>query len=415
MLRNFLTSSSAALLLSLSSESLAQTPVQSGPPNAPDQTPAFKGQTRAPAIDDQIDLATTTITTGLEHPWGLAFVDNDMALVTERPGRLRAVDLQNGTLSPPIEGLPKIDARGQGGLLDVGLDPDFANNRRVYFSYAEPRENGKNESGENGTSIARGVLSQDHSRLTNVEVIFRQTPAWDSTKHFGSALVWDDEDRLYVTLGERSLPEPRQLAQDLGAHLGKVVRIHADGSIPEDNPFADGRNVSVAKAGLAEIWSYGHRNVQGAALEPNSGKLWTIEHGPKGGDELNVPEAGKNYGWPVITYGEDYSGAPIGDGLTAKEGMEQPIYYWDPVIAPGDMTFYQGERFPGWQGNLIIASLSPGGLVRLTLDGERVTGEQRLVQNLGRVRDVAESGDGALWVLTDSRNGALIRIVPGSE
>ncbi|WP_110692429.1 PQQ-dependent sugar dehydrogenase [Salinicola halophyticus] len=410
MLRNLLTSSSAALLLSLSGESFAQAPVQSGPPNAPDQTPAFDGQTRAPALEDDIDLSVKTIAKGLEHPWGLAFVDNDMALVTERAGRLRAVDLQAGTLSPPIEGLPEIDTRGQGGLFDVSLDPDFASNRRIYFSYAEPRGDG-----ENGTSVARGVLSQDHSRLTDVEVIFRQTPAWDSTKHFGSALAWDDQGRLYVTLGERSLPEPRQLAQDLNTHLGKVVRIDADGSIPDDNPFAGGHDAGVERDGLAEIWSYGHRNVQGAAWESNSGKLWTIEHGPKGGDELNVPQAGKNYGWPVITYGEDYSGAPIGDGLTAKEGMEQPIYYWDPVIAPGDMTFYRGERFPDWQGNLIIASLSPGGLVRLTLDGERVTGEQRLASSLGRVRDVAESADGALWVLTDSRDGALIRITPENE
>ncbi|MGQ7243211.1 PQQ-dependent sugar dehydrogenase [Salinicola sp. V024] len=410
MLRNLLTSSSAALLLSLSGESFAQAPVQSGLPNAPDQTPAFDGQTRAPALEDDIDLSMKTIARGLEHPWGLAFVDNDMALVTERAGRLRAVDLQAGTLSPPIEGLPKIDTRGQGGLFDVSLDPDFASNRRIYFSYAEPRGDG-----ENGTSVARGVLSQDHSRLTDVEVIFRQTPAWDSTKHFGSALAWDDQGRLYVTLGERSLPEPRQLAQDLNTHLGKVVRIDADGSTPDDNPFAGGHDAGAERDGLAEIWSYGHRNVQGAAWESNSGKLWTIEHGPKGGDELNVPQAGKNYGWPVITYGEDYSGAPIGDGLTAKEGMEQPIYYWDPVIAPGDMTFYRGERFPDWQGNLIIASLSPGGLVRLTLDGERVTGEQRLASSLGRVRDVAESADGALWVLTDSRDGALIRITPENE
>ncbi|OLO06190.1 PQQ-dependent sugar dehydrogenase [Salinicola socius] len=404
MIRNLVTSSSTALLLSLSGETLAQEPVHSGPPNAPGQTPAFEGQTRAPAIEDRIALTPTTIAQGLAHPWGLAFVDNGMALVTERPGRLRTVDLESGTLSAPIEGLPEIDARGQGGLLDVALDPDFAGNRRIYFSYAEPRGDG-----ENGTAVARGVLSQDDSRLTNVEVIFRQTPAWDSTKHFGSTLTWDAEGRLYVTLGERSLPEPRQLAQDLNAHLGKVVRINADGSIPEDNPFADGN------AGLAEIWSYGHRNVQGAALEPTSGRLWTIEHGPKGGDELNRPEAGNNYGWPVITYGEDYSGAPIGDGLTAKEGMEQPVYYWDPVIAPGDMAFYEGERFPGWQGDLIIASLSPGGLVRLTLDGERVSGEQRLLPSLGRVRDVTEGPDGALWVLTDASNGALIRIVPEDE
>lgn len=410
MIRSLVTSSGTALLLSLCGETLAQQPVQSGPPNAPDQTPAFERQTRAPAIEGDPALTTTRVAEGLAHPWGLAFVDNDLALVTERPGRLRAVDLQSGTLSEPIEGLPEIDARGQGGLFDVSLDPDFADNRRIYFSYAEPRGDGKN-----GTAVARGVLGQDHRRLKDVEVIFRQTPAWDSTKHFGSVLVWDNEDRLYVTLGERSLPEPRQLAQDPNTHLGKVVRIHADGSIPDSNPFADGQNASVEKDGLAENWSYGHRNVQGAALSPESGKLWTIEHGPKGGDELNVPEPGKNYGWPIITYGEDYSGAPIGEGLTAKEGMEQPIYYWDPVIAPGDMAFYRGERFPGWQGNLIIASLSPGGLVRLTLDGERVSGEQRLAQSLGRVRDVTEGPDGALWVLTDASNGALIRITPENE
>ncbi|NRB56454.1 MAG: PQQ-dependent sugar dehydrogenase [Salinicola sp.] len=404
MFRNLVTFPGAALLLSLGGEAFAAEPVQSGPPNAPDQTPAFDGQTRAPALDDDVALTATPVTEGLAHPWGLAFVDNDMALVTERPGRLRAVDLHAGTLSAPIEGLPEIDARGQGGLLDVVLDPDFANNRRIYFSYAEPRDDG-----ENGTAVARGVLSHDHGRLTDVEVIFRQTPAWNSTKHFGSTLTWDDQGRLYVTLGERSLPEPRQLAQDRDTHLGKVVRINADGSIPDDNPFADG------SAGLPEIWSYGHRNVQGAALQPGTGELWTIEHGPKGGDELNVPEAGNNYGWPVITYGEDYSGAPIGEGITAKEGMEQPIYYWDPVIAPGDMTFYQGDRFPGWQGNLVIASLSPGGLVRLTLDGKRVSGEQRLLEKLGRVRDVAEGPDGALWVLTDSANGALIRITPEQE
>ncbi|WP_239495394.1 PQQ-dependent sugar dehydrogenase [Salinicola halophilus] len=396
--------STTALALALGSEAFAQAQVDTGPPNAPDQTPAFDGQTRAPSLGEPLATRTDRVATGLEHPWGLAFLDAESALVTERPGRLRVVDLESGELSAPIEGLPDIDARGQGGLLDVSLDPAFETNRRVYFSYAEPRGDG-----ENGTSVARAVLSEDRRRLDSLEVIFRQTPAWQSTKHFGSVLVWDDEGRLYVTLGERSLPAPRQLAQDTQAHLGKVVRILDDGSIPEDNPFADGEE------GLPEIWSYGHRNVQGAAWQPGANRLWTLEHGPKGGDELNLPEPGENYGWPAITYGEDYSGAPIGDGITEQSGMEQPVYYWDPVIAPGDMTFYQGERFPDWQGSLVIASLSPGGLVRLTLDGDRVSGEQRLLESLGRVRDVAEGPDGALWVLTDQRDGALIRITPEQE
>ncbi|WP_245392342.1 PQQ-dependent sugar dehydrogenase [Salinicola endophyticus] len=391
-------------LLALGGDALAQAPVPTGPPNAPEQRPAFAAQTRAPALPASAPLRSERVAEGLEFPWGLAFVDNDTALVTERPGRLRRVDLRSGTLSAPITGLPEIDARGQGGLLDITLDPDFERNRRLYLSYAEPREGGKN-----GTTVARATLAAGGQRLEELTVIFRQTPAWVSTKHFGSRLVWDTQGHLYVTLGERSLPEPRQLAQDPHTHLGKVVRIDPDGSIPADNPFAAGQ------AGAPAVWSYGHRNIQGAALHPESGKLWTVEHGPRGGDELNVPLAGRNYGWPVITYGEDYSGAPIGEGVTARAGMEQPIYYWDPVIAPGDMTFYQGARFPDWHGDLIIASLSPGGLVRLTLDGERVSGEQRLASGLGRVRDVAEGPDGALWALTDARDGALVRLLPGME
>lgn len=405
MLRTLMTSSSTALLLGFSLDALAQPtandPVPTSPPNAADQAPAFEGQTRAPSLGSPMALSTTRIAEGLDHPWGLAFLDSDTALVTERPGRLRAVDLATGTLSAPIAGVPAVDARGQGGLLDVALHPDFADNRRVYLSYAEARGDGAN-----GTSVARGVLSQDHSRLEEVEVIFRQTPAWVSTKHFGSRLIWDDAGRLYVTLGERSLTEPRQLAQQTDSYLGKVVRVLEDGSTPEDNPFADGND------GAPAVWSYGHRNIQGAAWQSESGRLWTIEHGPRGGDELNIPAAGKNYGWPVITYGEDYSGAPIGEGITAQAGMEQPVYYWDPVIAPGDMTFYHGEPFRDWEGDILVASLSPGGVVRLTLDGDRVAGEQRMLQSLGRVRDVDTGPEGALWLLTDASDGALIRVTP---
>lgn len=375
-------------------------PVPTGPPNAPSQTPAFEQQTRAPQLEDKTSLETTTVADGLELPWGLAFLPDGDLLVTERPGRLRRITPE-GEVSAPIEGLPEVDARGQGGLLDVSLAPDFADTRLVYLSYAEPRGNG-----ENATAVARGRLSEDSTRLTDVETIFQQQPAWDSTKHFGSRLVWGTDGTLWITLGERSLVEPRQLAQTLDNTIGKVVRVNADGSVPDDNPFA-GRDDA-----RGEIWSLGHRNLQGAARHPDTGALWTIEHGPKGGDELNRPEPGLNYGWPVITYGEDYSGAAIGQGITQKDGLEQPIYYWDPVIAPGDMTFYTGDQFDGWQNSLVIASLKPGGIVRLTLDDNRVTGEARYLETLGRVRDVAQGPDGDLWLLTDQRDGALIRVQP---
>ena len=372
-----------------------------GAPNVPGQQPAFAGQTRAPLVDSGVELGTETVADGLVYPWGLAVLPGGGYLVTERPGRLRHVDA-DGTLSEPITGLPDVDARGQGGLLDVALDPDFANNRLIYWSYAEPRGDG-----ENGTSVARGELNQDMTGVENAEVIFRQEPAWASTKHFGSRLVFDRDGNLYVTLGERSLPEPRQLAQDLGAHLGKVVRITPDGGVPDDNPF-------VGQAGaLPEIWSYGHRNVQGAALHPETGELWTIEHGPQGGDEVNAPEAGLNYGWPVITYGEDYGGGAIGEGITAKDGMEQPLYYWDPVIAPGGMTFYDGDAFPDWQGDLVISGLKAQGIVRLDLDGKTVVGEERLAGGLGRVRDVAVDHDGGILALTDA--GDMVKLTPASS
>ena len=368
------------------------------PPNAPLQTPAFYGQTRAPQLEDKINLQAEEIASGLFHPWAIEFLPDNSLLLTERLGRMRIVTRQ-GEVMESIEGVPKVDSRGQGGLLDVVLDPEFAINRLIYFSYAEQRGEG-----QNGTTVARAHLSEDRTALEEVKVIFRQTPAWRSTKHYGSRLVWDRNGSLFVTLGERSLPEPRQLAQALDNYLGKVVRIQPDGSVPADNPYADGEE------GLPNIWSYGHRNIQGAALHPQTGDLWTIEHGPRGGDEINVPQPGKNYGWPVITYGEDYSGAPIGTGSTQKQGMEQPIYYWDPVIAPAGSLFYQGDMFSEWRGDLLISSLTPGGLVRLELDGRQVKGEQRLLSELGRVRDIATGPDGALWVITDERNGKLLKI-----
>ncbi len=367
------------------------------PPNAPAQRPAFAGQTRAPVIDDRIRLQTTVVAGGLEHPWGMAQLPDGSWLVTERPGRMLIIGA-DGTRSDPIRGLPDVDAQGQGGLLDVVIRDDFARTRRVWWSYAEPRGDDKN-----ATAVATGVLSADDATLTDVRVIFHQQPAWRSVNHFGSRLVFDPTGALFVTTGERYDPEPRMLAQDVGTDLGKVLRINPEGGPAAGNP--------TMKGGLPEIWSYGHRNIQAATLGPD-GALWTVEHGPRGGDELNRPEPGRNYGWPIITYGEDYSGRPIGAGLTAHEGMEQPLYYWDPVIAPSGMVFYQGDLFADWRGSVLIGGLASQALVRLTLDGTRVTGEARYLQGEARVRDVAVARDGAVMILTDESDGALIRITP---
>lgn len=367
------------------------------PPNAPDQRPAFKGQTRAPAIDERVRLHTQVVARGLVHPWGMEQLPDGRWLVTERPGRLRLVSA-DGTVSDPVAGLPPVDARGQGGLLDVAVGRDFARTRQVWWSYAEPQGEGRN-----ATAVATGILSEDGRQLTQVRVVFQQQPAWSSTAHFGSRLVFGRDGMLFVTTGDRSLPQPRVLAQDVGTHLGKVLRIDPQGGAAQGNPSLQG--------GRPEVWSYGHRNLQSAALDAD-GNLWTAEHGPRGGDELNRPQAGLNYGWPVITYGLDYSGRPIGEGATAREGMEQPVYYWDPVIAPGGMAFYQGGLFAGWQGDLLIGGLASQALVRLKLAGGRVVGEARYLQGQGRIRDVAVARDGAIMVLTDAPDGALVRVTP---
>jgi glucose/arabinose dehydrogenase len=354
--------------------------------------PATRSPTpRAIAAPVRVD----TVASGLEHPWGLALLPDGRILVTERPGRLRVVD-RNGTLSQPLAGVPAVLARGQGGLLDVAIDPRFADNRLVYLAYAEPADDGTS-----GTAVARGRLGD--AGLENVQVIYRQTPKVRSNMHFGSRMVFDREGRLFITQGDRYNQRP--LVQDLSTTVGKVVRINADGSIPRDNPF-------VSRQGARpEIWSYGHRNVQAAALHPQSGQLWTVEHGARGGDELNHPQAGKNYGWPLITYGVDYSGVRIGEG-TQREGMEQPVYYWDPVIAPSGMTFYTGDAFPDWRGNAFVGSLNPGALVRLTIDNDRVTREERYLGSIGRVRDVQQGPDGFLYLVTDEANGSLLRVSP---
>ncbi|KJZ18677.1 PQQ-dependent sugar dehydrogenase [Loktanella sp. S4079] len=369
------------------------------PPNATGQEPAVAGQTRAPIIQDDITLIRETITEGLNHPWGMDQLPDGSWLVTERPGYLRIVS-PTGETSAPIVGLPEVSARRQGGLLDVVVADDFAQTQRVWWSYAEPRGFASNT-----TAVATGVLSKDRATMTDVTVIFRQEPAWNSRLHFGSRLVFDPQGALFVTTGERSVPAARELAQDVSTHLGKVIRINPMGGAADGNPEIAG--------GQPEIWSYGHRNIQAAALDPN-GVLWTVEHGPRGGDELNRPEPGKNYGWPVISYGEGYSGRPIGDDITAQDGMEQPIYYWDPVIAPSGMVFYSGDLFPEWNGSALIGGLAGRALVRLELDQDRVTGEARYLQGMGRIRDVDIADDGAVMVLVDADNGALIRLTPGN-
>ena len=371
-------------------------PVETRPANGASQQPAFAGQTRAPGVRTDVAMAHTVVASGLVEPWGLALLPDGSWLVTERPGRLRIITAA-GAVGEPIMGLPAVDARGQGGLLDVVVGPTFGDDRMIYWSFAEPREGG------NGTAVARGRLSDDGARVEGVQVIFRATPTYDGVLHYGSSLAFAPDGTLFITLGERSDTPIRPQAQDLASHMGKTIRIIADGSIPSDNPF-------VGRAGaLPEIWSLGHRNVQGIAVAGD--EVWTIEHGTRGGDELNFDRAGLNYGWPDVAYGVEYRGAPIGTGTTAREGTTQPVYYWDPVIAPGGMTFYAGTMFPGWQGNLLVASLKEKHIVRLVLENGEVVGEERLMTDLGeRVRDVAVAADGAVWAITDETNGKLVRL-----
>lgn len=340
-----------------------------------------------------------TVADELEHPWAIAFLPDGQLLVSERPGRLRIV-AEDGRLSVPVAGVPAVYAEGQGGLLDVALDPHFSDNQLIYFSFAEAGNGGA------GTAVGRGRLIHDAAgmaRLDDVTVIFRQQPKVRGGLHFGSRLVFGRDGTLFVTLGERY---QRERAQRPGEHLGKLVRINADGTVPIDNPFAN------TPGTLPEIYSLGHRNVQGAALHPVTGRLWTIEQGARGGDEINAPEAGKNYGWPIITYGVDYSGARIGEG-TAKEGLEQPLYYWDPSIAPSGAAFYTGRRFPAWGGNLFVGALKSRLLVRLELDGTKVVHEERLLADLQeRIRDVRTGPDGFLYLATDSPVGRILRLMP---
>lgn len=334
---------------------------------------------------------------GLQNPWAIAFLPDGQFLVTERPGRMRVV-AADGSLVTPLQGLPAIAAGGQGGLLDVVLDSDFARNRTLYFCYSEPATNGTN-----GTALAKAQLSADQTQLEALQVIFSQRPKKASQLHFGCRIVERPDGTLLLTLGERS--HFKEEAQNLQSHLGKIVRIHKDGSTPKDNPLVGRTDV------LPEIWSYGHRSPQGAALSPD-GTFWMNEHGPQGGDEINRPEPGKNYGWPVITHGENYGGGKIGEGITHKEGMEQPVHHWTPSIAVSGMAFITSDRYPGWKGDMVVGALKAQRLERIRLKGNQVSSVEPLLANLGqRVRDVRQGPDGWLYVLTDRSNGQLLRLV----
>ncbi|WP_102107581.1 PQQ-dependent sugar dehydrogenase [Oceaniglobus roseus] len=378
-------------------------PVEQGPRNVPEFEPAFENQTRAPAMDSGVSLEVEEIASGLSHPWGIEVLPDGSYLVTERSGALRHVG-EDGTVGEPIAGVPEVLAQDQGGLLDVALAEDFAESRTVFLTYAKPMEGGMS-----ATAAAKGRLSEDLRELTGVTDIFVQDPPAPNAKHFGSRIV-PHGDYVFITTGEHFTDRLRQYAQDLDKTYGKIVRVTLDGEAPGDNPFAG------EEGARPEIWSYGHRNIQGAAIRPSTGELWGLEHGPKGGDELNRIEAGGNYGWPLVSYGEKYSGQPVGSGEHSQEGVVEPRYYWDPVIAPGGFAWMEGETFADWEGDVIAASLKPGGIVRLDLEDETVVGEERFLRDeLGRVRDIEIAPDGAILAITDQDNGRLVRLTPGTQ
>jgi len=386
----------SVLMIGICAHAVYAQPLNQNPANGQGQIPAFVGQTRAPALFPMPEVHVTTLNKDLPQGWAISLLPDDTILMTIKHGGMILLDLE-GKILAQIVGTPDVDSRGQGGLLDVIPSPDFSQNRRIYFSYAEPRGNG-----ENGTTVASSILPTSGTRrqLEDIQIIFRQYPSWNSILHFGSRLVFDLQGNLYITLGERSHPRPRQLAQDLSTTLGKVVRLGAKGEHLADNPWS-GRD----DAGR-DVWSYGHRNIQSATID-DAGRLWTVEHGPRGGDELNLPEAGKNYGWPVITYGIDYSGAPLGDGITAREGMEQPIYYWDPVIAPSGMAFYKSEMFPEWNNAFLIGGLQARAVVVLKMAQDKVIAEGHIPLQ-ARIRDVRSAADGSIYALLEQEGHSKI-------
>ncbi|WP_345124248.1 PQQ-dependent sugar dehydrogenase [Hymenobacter antarcticus] len=393
-------------LRALGAETTAQAPGQTGCPpletrvaNAPGQRPTTPDQTRACPIASSATFDVVVLATGLQTPWAVEPLPNGDLLITEKPGRLRIVSAQ-GQVGAPIQGLPAVYASGQGGLLDVALSPAFPTDQTLYWSFSEPRGEG------NATSVAKGVLSPDRRSLSRVRVIFRAMPAYNGDMHFGSRLAFGPDGMLYVSLGERSDLEIRPQAQQLNSHMGKILRLTPDGQPAPDNPFA-------RQAGaLPEIWTVGHRNVQATAFDAQ-GQLWSVDMGPQGGDELNRIEGGKNYGWPLVTFGEEYSGDPVPNATTTNPEYVDPVYYWDPVIAPSGAQFYTGDAFPAWRGNLFVGALKDRALVRLQLEQGRVTREERLLSDRKqRIRDVRQGPDGALYVVTDEAKGELWKLVP---
>lgn len=393
-------------------------PLETREANATGQKPAFAGQTRGCAVKSDVAFEVTVLAKGLNRPWAVEPLPNGDFLITEKAGKLRIVSAK-GEIGQPIGGLlpvvgaggvsavsgqgglPPISARGQGGLLDVALSPSFAKDRTIFWSFSEQRTGGS------GTSVARGVLTENRKNLEQVRVIFQAMPTYDNGLHFGSRLAFGPDDMLYITLGDRfDKTTTRPQAQQLGSHIGKIIRISPDGSVPADNPFAK------QSGALPEIWTLGHRNVQAATFD-DKGQLWTVEHGAQGGDELNLVEKGKNYGWAVISYGEEYSNEPIPGNITQKTGYEQPVYYWDPVIAPSGAQFYTGSAFPAWRGSLFVGALREQRLVRLVIKNNRIVGEEHLLADRAqRIRDVRQGPDGALYVITDDSNGELLKITP---
>ena len=364
-------------------------PVETQNPNT-DYKPAFAGQTRVAGVHTSTPYEGRVISSDLKRPWGITALPDGRLLITEKGGTMR-IATTSGTLSAPITGLPAVNAAGQGGLLGLTLDPAFSNSRIVYWTFSESTPDG------NLTSVARGKLSGDETKIENAVIIYRATPAYNGNLHYGSRIVFDRTGNLVFSTGERSDKATRPQAQSLQSALGKVIRITTDGKPAAGNPFI---NNSSARP---EIYSYGHRNVQGLALHPQTGELWQNEMGPRGGDELNLIVPGKNYGWPTITYGIEYSGEKVGEAITQRRGMEQPVYYWDPVLSPSGMTFYSSNSMPEWKNNLFIAGLNSNHIARLVIENNKVTGEERLLANEGqRFRDVTEGKDGALYAITDA-------------